>query len=433
MQLSSFQLRLENARRLAQSGDALVAEARLLELLGENPASAGTLAALAGLALQRSDTARALGFLERAVSADPGDLDLALYLAETLAQNGHLPRALGVLTPLLQRVPGYFPGWLLLGRLRDISGDGVGALRAWYQAVTRSQSAGHWMDTQSTPAHLVGLVSHAVERVRVGCRELLLGSYENLRQQIGSEKLQRVDLALTGFLGEWDASPPDARQRPKFFHFPGLPVSPYLDPFLHSWAPQLQAAFPAIRREALAVWAEDRKFENFLELSKAANPKEYLQGEGENPSWEAFFFYRHGRRNDANHRRCPETSAVLESLELCRVEGQAPEICFSVLSPGSHIMPHYGVTNTRTVMHLPLVVPTDCALNIIDAGEHAWKEGELMLFDDTFQHEAWNRSSATRIVLLMDCWNPHLTPDERIAVKQLVETISSFQNADQFA
>ncbi len=56
-----------------------------------------------------------------------------------------------------------------------------------------------------------------------------------------------------------------------------------------------------------------------------------------------------------------------------------------------------------------------------------------MMFDDTYQHEAWNRSASTRMILLMDCWNPHLTDPERLAAKQLVETISDFQRLDNFA
>jgi aspartate beta-hydroxylase len=84
-------------------------------------------------------------------------------------------------------------------------------------------------------------------------------------------------------------------------------------------------------------------------------------------------------------------------------------------------------------MHLPLLVPSDCALNLIGVGEHQWQEGRLVMFDDTFQHEAWNRSESTRIVLLMDCWNPHLTPVERVAVKQLIEIISGYQMADRAA
>ena len=55
----------------------------------------------------------------------------------------------------------------------------------------------------------------------------------------------------------------------------------------------------------------------------------------------------------------------------------------------------------------------------------------MVMFDDTFLHEAWNRSDQTRIVLLMDCWNPHLTSVEKRAVKQLIETIGGLHEADR--
>ena len=52
-----------------------------------------------------------------------------------------------------------------------------------------------------------------------------------------------------------------------------------------------------------------------------------------------------------------------------------------------------------------------------------------MMFDDTYLHEAWNRSDRTRLILLMDCWNPHLDGAEKAAVKRLVETISGLRLA----
>jgi aspartate beta-hydroxylase len=193
----------------------------------------------------------------------------------------------------------------------------------------------------------------------------------------------------------------------------------------------LREAFPVLREEALRLLHEDRPFRNFIDFRDGVRAQDYLKGHGLDPVWEAFFFYRHGVRFDANHARCPRTSALLESIELCRIAGDAPEICFSVLRPGTEILPHHGVTNVRLVMHLPLVVPADCALNLIDAGEHHWREGELVMFDDTFRHEAWNRSSATRVILLMDCWNPHLSAVERQAVEQLIETISTLHQGDR--
>jgi Aspartyl/asparaginyl beta-hydroxylase and related dioxygenases len=99
-----------------------------------------------------------------------------------------------------------------------------------------------------------------------------------------------------------------------------------------------------------------------------------------------------------------------------------------VLHPGTHILPHRGVTNTRLVAHLPLIVPRDCALNV--GGEiHAWPEGRCVIFDDTFEHEAWNRSDQTRVVLIMDCWNPDLSAAERAAIAELVAGIGDFNRS----
>jgi aspartyl/asparaginyl beta-hydroxylase (cupin superfamily) len=109
---------------------------------------------------------------------------------------------------------------------------------------------------------------------------------------------------------------------------------------------------------------------------------------------------------------CPETAAALAALPQNRIPGKAPTAFFSILKPGAHIPPHTGVTNTRAIIHLPLVVPPGCTFRV--GGEtRAWQEGEAFAFDDTIEHEAWNRSAETRIVLIFDVWNPHLTEAEQ--------------------
>jgi aspartyl/asparaginyl beta-hydroxylase (cupin superfamily) len=66
------------------------------------------------------------------------------------------------------------------------------------------------------------------------------------------------------------------------------------------------------------------------------------------------------------------------------------------------------VTNTRAIIHLPLVVPSGCRFRV--GGEtREWREGEAFAFDDTIEHEAWNNSDEPRVVLILDVWNPHLT------------------------
>ena len=106
----------------------------------------------------------------------------------------------------------------------------------------------------------------------------------------------------------------------------------------------------------------------------------------------------------------------------------APEVLFSVFTAGTHLLPHRGVTNTRVVGHLPLLVPDDCALSV--GGEiHVWQEGRVVVFDDTYEHEAWNRSPEMRVVLIFDLWNPFLTEAEREAVTDVVAAIGDLREA----
>lgn len=426
-----LQTRLLQAHALEAAGHLGQAERALEGILTDWPLQGEALMRLSRLAQNRGDAARAVNLLEQALQQQPANPPCALDLAFAHLAAQQPQQAMAVLEAALANAPSFFPAWLLLGEVRETEGDARGALKAWYQAVTRAQRAGHWHDQAGTPPHMLAAVIHAIRVVREGRRELFFGAYDDLRQRFGDSDLRRVDRALAGYLGDWDATPPDSRQRPRFFYMPDLPAQPYLDPGLQPWAPVLREAYPQIRDEALRVYGEDGNFASFVQLKGQARMQDFVDGDGPAPAWEALFFWRHGQRHDSTHARCPRTSAVLDDIELCRVEDEAPEICFSTLLPGSNILPHHGVTNTRSVMHLPLVVPPDCALNVIGVGEHHWRAGELMMFDDTYRHEAWNRSSSVRIILLMDCWNPHLSAVEKLAVRQLVETISGLHRGDQ--
>jgi len=422
-----FRADLDHALACEARDEILQAEAIYRAVLQRAPGQADASQRLAHLALRRGQAAAAVSLLESALRLAPGHPQLNIDLAIALANADDFPAAISSLEATLGTTPDNSPAWLLLGQLRDSTGDRAGALKAWYQAITRAQRAGFWKDRETTPVHLLDAVIDAIAAVRQGRRELFFAVLDTARQQFGAKAVTRVERALTGYLGEWDSTPADPRQRPKFFFFPDLPNPPYHDPALQPWAGQLLAAFPQIRADALRVLNEDRRLPNFIPAD--ARVEDYVSGAGAAPSWEAFFFYRRGTRFAANHERCPATSAALESIELCRIADQAPEILFSILKPGSHINPHHGVSNVRLVMHLPLSVPHSCALNLVGHGEHHWQEGRLVMFDDTYLHEAWNRSDETRIVLLMDCWNPHLTAPEKIAVKELIEMISGLHEA----
>jgi aspartate beta-hydroxylase len=103
-----------------------------------------------------------------------------------------------------------------------------------------------------------------------------------------------------------------------------------------------------------------------------------------------------------------------------------PEVLYSVFTPGTHLLPHCGVTNTRLVGHLALLIPENCALKVGGETYH-WVPGKVVVFDDTYEHEAWNRSQQTRVVMIFDVWHPGLTQAERHAVADLVAGIGDFR------
>ena len=103
------------------------------------------------------------------------------------------------------------------------------------------------------------------------------------------------------------------------------------------------------------------------------------------------------------------------------IPGRAPSAFFSLLKPHSHIPAHTGVTNTRAIIHLPLIVPPACSFRV--GGEtREWREGVAFAFDDTIDHEAWNGSDDLRVVLIFDVWNPHLSLEEQQLLKQFYAT-----------
>jgi aspartyl/asparaginyl beta-hydroxylase (cupin superfamily) len=117
---------------------------------------------------------------------------------------------------------------------------------------------------------------------------------------------------------------------------------------------------------------------------------------------------------------------VMGQVDLPRISQRAPSILFSRLAPGARIPPHNGVMNARLICHLPLIVPPRCGFRV--GGEtRQWREGELLVFDDTVEHEAWNDSTEDRIILIFDVWRPEIAADERRAITALFEAVDNYR------
>ena len=300
------------------------------------------------------------------------------------------------------------------------------AVLAYFRAIVESQRQGRWLGRSTTPPELLEPVTHAMRVVEAGRRHCFGLALAAVYERHGRPALARFEKCLAIQVGEKRTQPPDSRQRPSVLYFPGLPSSPYLESSAFPWIADLQKETNAICEEMLALVRGSGQSERVFDSDNAERLG--LAGSRGEPSWNGFYFWRHGERRDENHALCPRTSAVLERLPLVRIREHAPEVMFSVLTPGSHILPHRGVTNTRVVCHLPLVIPESCAL-VVGGEQHLWREGEAVVFDDTYEHEAWNRGSRSRVVLIIDIWNPYLTAAERDAVSTLVEAMGDFNRA----
>ena len=101
---------------------------------------------------------------------------------------------------------------------------------------------------------------------------------------------------------------------------------------------------------------------------------------------------------------------------------------FSQLRPHTHIPPHWGMLNTRLICHIPLIVPPYCRLRVGNDVRDV-TAGKAMIFDDSIEHEAWNDSDETRIVLLFEIWRPELDAAERAALTTMFEAISAYESA----
>jgi len=212
-------------------------------------------------------------------------------------------------------------------------------------------------------------------------------------------------------------------QQPKYYYFPGLPQIQFHDRALMPWFDPVEAALPDIRAELEAVMHEPGAFAPYVQ-GHANRPRKDEMGMLNNPSWSAYFLWKNGEPVAGNVERFPRTMRALADAPLAHVPNRSPSILFSLLRPGTHIPPHNGLVNTRYICHLPVIAPGKCRFRVGNETRD-WVEGKGWAFDDSIEHEAWNGSDRTRVILLFDVWRPELSAEERGLVVSLFEAIDA--------
>ena len=120
------------------------------------------------------------------------------------------------------------------------------------------------------------------------------------------------------------------------------------------------------------------------------------------PGWKTFLLAAYGAKSAKNISLCPETWRVLQ-----KVPGLKTAM-FSIFEPGKHLPAHRGPYNGLLRLHLGLIVPEprDQVAIRVDNQICHWEEGRALIFDDAYEHEAWNNTDKVRVVLFVDFVKP---------------------------
>lgn len=411
MSAQDIRQHLAEAQRASQAGYPDKARSHfeaVLAMDGEDPTARNWLGADA---LARTDAATAAMHFEIACKSEPGEPSHWINLATACRVMGDSERERAALEKALGIDQSDLLALVRIAELHERLGEEALAAERW-TAVLAFSSGIH-----DPSPEFAAILAHAKEYVSERQQRLVL-AVENALGDEMAKASTRDSRRMRTAADAWLRARPIYANRCEGLHYPFLPADEFFDAEQFPWFSELEAATVTIVAELEAILAEgEAELTPYISMPPGMPSNKWSKLDN-SLDWGAFHLWKEGQRFDAACARAPRTAALVESLPICHIEGRAPNVFFSILKPGSHIPPHTGVTNVRSVVHLPLIVPEGCEFRV--GGEtRSWQRGRAFAFDDTIEHEAWNRSERSRAILIMDVWNPHLSDHERAMICRL--------------
>lgn len=400
---------LSQARTARVANDIRTALGLLHRALARFPEEPRILNTLGSIKLEERDYRTAANMFERAAAVDPAPpilLNLSFAyagLGDVVAERAALDRALTA-DPYYQLALFHRGNWLL--------GHGTRAAAA--------REFANFLATFPTNATIPPPLRRQVAKAQSVVAEDAAVFAKSVRQALGgADSSVRITECVDVMVGDKRIY----HAEPTGLYVPFLPEVPFFDRALFPWFADLEAATSAITAELLEVLAADAGLEPYIAFG-ADKPVNQWAALNHSRDWSTFKLWRDGTAAADKLDRCPVTAEILSRLPLLDLPGRGPNAMFSILQPGAHIPPHVGSTNARSVVHLPLVVPPDCAFRV-GATTRTWVVGEAWAFDDTIEHEAWNHSDSVRAILIVDVWNPYLNDHERADLAKLTAALEA--------
>lgn len=166
------------------------------------------------------------------------------------------------------------------------------------------------------------------------------------------------------------------------------------------WSAEIEREWRLIRGELDTVLTRKDELPGFHEIV------DEVRSISTDRNWKTFLFCGYGTVSEEAQRSCPETWRILQKIPNLKAA------MFSIFEPGKHLKAHRGPYNGVLRLHLGLKVPAErdkVAIRVVDQICH-WDEGKVLIFDDAYEHEAWNHSDEVRVVLFVDFVKPTRFP-----------------------
>lgn len=176
--------------------------------------------------------------------------------------------------------------------------------------------------------------------------------------------------------------------------FSKLPSQPYHDVSVFPELDLLQENWERIREEALSLDREQKIVA--AEGNSDAGFNSFFK-----TGWRRFQLKWYGNDLVSAQKMCPYTVSLLNQIPSVKAA------MFASLPPGAKLVKHRDPYAGSMRYHLGLQVPEDprCAI-YVDGRQYVWRNGEGVIFDETFIHHAENQTDQPRIVLFCDIRRP---------------------------
>lgn len=196
---------------------------------------------------------------------------------------------------------------------------------------------------------------------------------------------------------------------------------PYLDPKKFPELDVLQAHWQEIRDEALRL--DDQGSIKAADSYNDIGFNSFFR-----TGWKRFYLKWYGDDLPSAKQMCPRTVELLNQIPGVKAA------MFASLPPGARLVRHRDPYAGSLRFHMGLITPNDPGCFIeVDGERYFWKDGEVVMFDETYIHYAENSTDHPRIILFADIERPVYTSVVRWLNKvfaTLVMTAAATQNVE---